>query len=220
MKILAVEFSSAQRSVAIVRDGGSGQGTVAGEVIDSSTGAGGALPLMEEVLRAAGLEREQIDGLAIGLGPGSYSGIRAAIALAQGWQLARDTKLVGISSADCLAADAQSAGVRGRISVVIDAQRDEFYLAGYVIDDGSCRAAAPLRLATRAGVREREAAGDVLIGPELTRWFPAGRILHPRAGTLGRLALARQDIVAGEKLEPIYLREARFVKAPPPRILP
>jgi tRNA threonylcarbamoyl adenosine modification protein YeaZ len=217
MKILALEFSSPQRSVAVL---GAGPGTLAGEVIDTSQGASGALPLIEEALRAAGLEREQIECLALGLGPGSYTGIRAAIALAQGWQLARDTKLLGISSADCLAAEAQSAGCHGRVNVVIDAQRDEFYVAPYEVDSRTCRAVAPLRLAALAEVRRHEQAGELLVGPEVTRWFPAGRILFPRAGTLGRLARERADFVPGDKLEPIYLRETRFVKAPPPRIVP
>ena len=44
--------------------------------------------MIEEALREAGLEREQIEVLAVGLGPGSYTGIRVALSLAQGWQLA------------------------------------------------------------------------------------------------------------------------------------
>jgi len=67
----------------------------------SSRQAGGtrALGMIESVLREAGLEREQIDVIAVGLGPGSYTGIRTALSIAQGWQLARGVKLLGISSA-------------------------------------------------------------------------------------------------------------------------
>ena len=54
----------------------------------------------------------------------------------------------------------------------------------------------------------------------MTHWFPTGRVLFPRAATLGQLARDRTDFVAGERMEPIYLRETRFVKAPPPRTLP
>jgi tRNA A37 threonylcarbamoyladenosine modification protein TsaB len=132
--------------------------------------------------------------------------------------LARHIRLVGISSAECLAAQAQADGFRGRAWVVIDAQRGEFYLAGYELTSEEHREISPLRLATLPEVREREAAGDTLIGPEVTRWFPDGRVVHPRAATSGRLAITRHDFVPGEKLEPIYLREARFVKAPPPRV--
>ena len=56
--------------------------------------------------------------------------------------------------------------------------------------------------------------------PIRTKWFPGGRIVFPRAAVLGQLALHRNNFVPGEKLEPIYLRETTFVKAPPPRIVP
>jgi hypothetical protein len=63
-------------------------------------------------------------------------------------------------------------------------------------------------------------AGATLIGPEVTKWFPAGRLVLPRAVTIARLAATRTDFLPGEKLEPIYLRETTFVKAPPPREVP
>jgi tRNA threonylcarbamoyladenosine biosynthesis protein TsaB len=191
-----------------------------GEVVETGPGATRALAMVEEVLREARLEREQIEGLALGLGPGSYTGIRAAIALAQGWQLAREVKLIGLSSAECLAAQVHAEGVSGRVNVVIDAQRDEFYLAVYEIGATGFREVAPLRVAGRADVNERAQAGETLLGPEITRWFPAGRVAFPRAATLGRLALGRDNFAPGETLQPIYLREPGFVKAPPPRIIP
>jgi len=65
----------------------------------------------------------------------------------------------------------------------------------------------------------RELVGNILIGPEVTRWFSNGRVVFPRAEMLGKLAFGRNDFVSGDKLEPIYLRQANFVKAPPPRTL-
>ena len=179
-----------------------------------------ATAMLDEVLRAAALEPGEIECVAVGLGPGSYAGIRGAVAAAQGWQLARGIKLLGMNSAECIAWQAHSESLRGRVSVVIDAQRGEVYLAGYELDSEGCRATSPLRLAGIAEARERERAGEMLIGPEGTRWSPAGRIVFPRAATLCRLASGRSDFVSGEKLEPIYLRETAFVKAPPPRQKP
>ena len=75
--------------------------------------------------------------IAVGLGPGSYTGIRAAIAMAQGWQLARGVKLLGVSSAEALAAQAQAENIFGRVNLVIDAQRGEFYLATWEISGGA-----------------------------------------------------------------------------------
>jgi len=64
--------------------------------------------------------------IAVGLGPGSYTGVRAAIALAQGWQLAREIKLLGVSSVEAIAVQAQAEKIFGRVNVVMDAQRNEF----------------------------------------------------------------------------------------------
>jgi len=218
MKILALEFSSPQRSVAVVH-GGAGAGPwCLGEAVETGAGATDALGLVEAALGQAQLDREQIECLAVGLGPGSYTGIRLAISLAQGWQLARPVRLLGISSAECLAAQAQAEGIIGRVELVIDAQRNEFYLATYDVEPQGRREIEPLRLATLADVHARQQAGARLFGPEVTTWFPGGRVLFPRAATLGQLARDRSDFVAGERLEPIYLREIRFVKAPPPRI--
>lgn len=217
MKILALEFSSPQRSVAVLN----GSTNSVSEVIENAPGhTMKPLGMVEHALQQTGLEREQIECLAVGLGPGSYNGIRAAIALAQGWQLARGVKLLGVSSAECIAAQAQAEGMSGTVWVVIDAQREEYYLGGWEIGERSLREISALRLATLQDAQEREQAGEVLIGPQVTRWFPRGRVVFPRAATVGRLALERSDFIAGEKLEPIYLRETKFVKAPPPRGLP
>jgi tRNA threonylcarbamoyl adenosine modification protein YeaZ len=217
MKILALDFSSPQRSVIVL----TAPDAVAHEILDSSPGRDmKPFSLIEAALRQAGLEREAIECMAVGLGPGSYTGIRVAVSLAQGWQLATGVKLLGISSVECIAAQAATDGANGKFSVVIDAQRGEFYLASYEAQNGAAREMTPLKLATRSEVEERERAGDQLVGPEVTRWFPNGRIVFPQAATLARLAATRSGFLPGEKLEPIYLRETTFIKAPPTRILP
>ncbi len=214
MKILALEFSSEHRSVAVLVEG-----AIRGTAMELGGRNTQALRLVEEALQQAGIEREEIGCLAVGLGPGSYAGIRAAIALAQGWQLARPVKLLGISSALGLAAKAQQEKIFGAVSLVIDAQRNEFYLARYEIEVFTLRETEPLRIASRAEVQIRSDAGDLLIGPEVTKWFLMGRNVFPHADALAVLALNRNESVAGEKLEPIYLRETAFVKAPPSRVI-
>jgi tRNA threonylcarbamoyl adenosine modification protein YeaZ len=220
MKILALEFSSPQRSVAVVQGRAEATRPASSEVVEGGGKATRAFSLIEGALRQAQLERQQIECLAVGLGPGSYTGIRVAIALAQGWQLAREVKILGLSSADAIAAQAQAEGLTGPVAVVIDAQRGEFYLATYEVSATGWREVQPLRLAGLVEVESAEGAGHVVVGPEATSWFPAARVVFPRASTLGRLALGRTDFVAGEHVEPIYLRPPAFVKAPPPRVLP
>jgi tRNA threonylcarbamoyladenosine biosynthesis protein TsaB len=214
MKILALEFSSSWRSVAVLN----GQSFAVGEVVSTASGeAIQPLAMVESALRQAGVEREQIEAIAIGLGPGSYNGIRAAIALAQGWQLARGVKLIGVSSAEGIVAQAGAEGVTGICYVVIDAQRGEFYVAGYEVNDQAAHEVSALHLTGFDEVRRLEQAGEILVGPDVTRWVSGGRPIFPRAATLGRIALGRQHFVTGDKLKPIYLRETAFVKAPPAR---
>jgi len=221
MKILALEFSSPLRSVAVTSAAPALPGRLSwSEVAETRGRAAKPLSMIEEALRQAQLERAHIECVAVGLGPGSYNGVRTAIALAQGWQLAGAVKLVGISSAQCVAAQAQTEGLAGRVAVVIDAQRGEFYLGSYEISAQGCSEVRPLRLATMADAQQCQNAGEQIIGPEVTNWFPAGRVAVPRAANLARLASGRSDSVSAEKLEPIYLRETNFVKTLPPRILP
>lgn len=212
MKILALEFSSSRRSVAVADDGGA--------LLGSSARSEGrdTIALIEEALAQAGSEREEIGLLAVGLGPGSYAGIRAAVALAQGWQIGREVKTLGLSSVACLAADAQSLGLRGEINIVIDAQRNEFYVARFQIEADELRVIEPLRLAACAEI-ELLAAKASVAGPDLASWFPTATHLFPDAATLARLAAAQTDFIPADRLEPIYLRATAFVKAPPPRII-
>ncbi len=219
MKILALEFSSDQRSVAVV-EGGAGEVSVPlGTAVETATRHTHAFAMIEQALQQAGLEREQIECIAVGLGPGSYAGIRTAIAIAQGWELARGVRLLGISSVETLAAQAHSAKLTDRVGVVIDAQRGEFYLAGYELDAAGPRCVEVLRLATLEEAQARARDGATLIGPEANRWFPSARVMFPDAATIAQLAAGRTDFVTGDKLEPVYLRETSFVKAPPPRFI-
>ncbi len=188
-------------------------------MVETGERATHAFSLIEAALREGKLEREQIECIALGVGPGSYTGIRAAIAVAQGWQLAREVKIVAVSSVECIAEQARAAGLTGRIGVVVDAQRNEFYLAQYELTAECCREAQPLQIVSLAQVQAVQPS-HTLVGPEVNKWFPAGRTFFPAASVLGRLALERNDFLPGEKLEPIYLRETTFVKAPPPRSFP
>lgn len=221
MNLLAIECSSDDRSVAVARDGRI--------LASASRRAGRSTPLFEMItgiLAEAGLEPAAIDVLALGLGPGSYTGIRGAIAAAQGWALGRGTRLLGINSATACAHRARQLGHRGPTAVVIDAQRGEFYLATFELgepaeNDPAPTVLSPLRLATRADVEQALRDGLQLVGPEpgVSCGFAITPVV-PHAESVAALALARTDWVNPERLEPIYLRETAFVKAPTPAALP
>lgn len=210
MKILAVEFSSERRSVAVVEDG-----RVLGEAFEM--GGRAAIALVERALAESKVEREQIECVAVGIGPGSYTGIRGAISLAQGWQLARQVKLLGISSVECIAAQARREKVFGTIAVVVDAQREEFYLAEYAVALNGIEEFKVLRIVPAAEVKRLADGGAVIIGPDSGAYSAAANpaVIFPEAAMLGQIASKRTDFVPGEKLEPIYLRETTFKKVTP-----
>lgn len=186
---------------------------------DSEKEKGPLSPIASLIDEFPGL-REEIECIAIGIGPGSYTGIRMAIAIAQGWQLARAIKTIGISTVEVLVEQARVSGISGSVHVVIDAQRGEFYLATYDVTASGWTESEKLRLASLEDVKSRSASDGVIIGPEVDRWFPEGRVVRPDAVVLARLAAKRNSFIAADSLEPIYLRETSFVKAPPPRIVP
>ena len=208
MKILAIEFSSDHRSVAVL-DGA--QLLAEQTVIEGRDTA--AVALIESALGQAAVGRTEIDCIAVGIGPGSYTGIRAAIALTQGWQLALGVKVLGVDSLEALANGEQAAGRRGEITLAVDAQRGEFYLAKYELVDVGIRNVEPMHLAKRAEYEVLLAAGQPVIGPGMGDNFPA-------AEHVGRLAAERNYFVEASELSPVYLRQVDFVKAPPPREIP
>lgn len=215
MILLAFECSTDDRSVAVARDG---------VVLASATRRGGRstplLAMVDEVLRSAGAERRDVGVLALGLGPGSYTGIRGSIAVAQGWSLVREVRLLGVDSSFACAHRARALGHRDRVAIVIDAQRGEFYVATFELRDEGVVPEAALRLARRDEIEALATAGHQLIGPELAALGLTGVSVAPDAAALVEVAHGRAEFIEPERLEPIYLRAVAFVKAPPPRIVP
>jgi tRNA threonylcarbamoyladenosine biosynthesis protein TsaB len=205
MTILALEFSSEQRSVAVAVDG-----SVLHEAIETGGRGTTAFAMIDKVLSGAKLEREQIQVIGVGLGPGSYTGIRTAIALAEGWKLAREVRVTGVSSVAAIVAVAQAEKILGPVTVVINAQREEFYCATYDIAETEWTETAPLKILSRADVLS-VSQGRLMIGPEAPK-FPGGRLIFPSATAVAKLVFARNDGQGRETLEPIYLRETSFVK--------
>jgi tRNA threonylcarbamoyl adenosine modification protein YeaZ len=213
MKILALEFSPPERTVAVVVDG-----EVRGFGVDGEPRSSVAFALMAQVLSDAGLNAADIDCVAVGLGPGSFAGTRMAIAIAQGWQLARGTKLLGVSSAEAIARLAQRQGILGTVNIVFDAQRNEAFAARYVVRADELSAVDSIALLTPEIQARRREAGEIFLKADGGPWSQAGaRTLFSEARMVGQMAELRNDFVPGAELEPVYLRKAEFLKAPSPR---
>jgi tRNA threonylcarbamoyladenosine biosynthesis protein TsaB len=99
------------------------------------------LGLVDEALAAVGLELGELDRLGVGVGPGSFTGLRIGIATARALAQAADLPLAGVSTLDVLAAAAADELEPGRaVLAVIDAGRGEGFAAGF--RDGRALAAA------------------------------------------------------------------------------
>lgn len=203
MKILALDFSTLRRSAATL-DISNGKARILSSITQEAQRAGSPFPLISEALAA--LAPAEIEAIALGLGPGSYTGIRSSLAIAQGWNLARNIPAAGVSSAEAIAFTAWEGGVRGEVEVVIDAQRNEVYSAIFDLTPTHVQTVRALQILSQPATKR-------LIGPEASRWSSDGLLIEPTATAIGKIA-AGTKFGPPELLEAIYLRESSFVKAP------
>lgn len=208
VKILALEFSTAWRSVALLENG------TMQTLEEPPPNRRPAFDLIAGLLR--GLNPGEIDRLALNLGPGSYTGVRLGISIAQGWAFARPVSITAFNTFEILVKQLREAGRTGMVHLVLDAQRNEFLVASYRLFTDRAVEVEPCRILSRPDTAARGEAGELLMGPGITRWFPGGEELYPKAATLARLALTSDRIFPAGEIEPFYGREVTFVKSVKP----
>ncbi|MGB4858185.1 MAG: tRNA (adenosine(37)-N6)-threonylcarbamoyltransferase complex dimerization subunit type 1 TsaB [Dokdonella sp.] len=128
MKLLAIETATEFCSVALLWDG---QLISRGELAPRRH-AEILLPMCNEVLAEAGVARNQLDAIAVGCGPGAFTGVRLAISAAQGIALGIDRPIVAVSSLAALAMCAPDNGAP--TLAIIDARMGEIYAGCFVRD--------------------------------------------------------------------------------------
>lgn len=135
------------------------------------------LPRIDEAVSSLGLARADIACVAVGRGPGSFTGVRIAMATAKGVASALGVPLVGLSSLDAVAWEAWRAGVRGSVLVVADAMRREVYPVDYSLDGaGACRLSRDRVVKAEDFAREHEpervprVSGVQVIGDALRKY--------------------------------------------------
>jgi tRNA threonylcarbamoyladenosine biosynthesis protein TsaB len=191
--VLAFDTATDHATSALVDDG-----EVLGE---RSSRASTLLADVDALLRQAGAHPSDLSALAVGVGPGSFTGIRIGLAAARGLALALDLPAAGVSTLDALAAGAPGA------TPVIDAKRGEVFVPGP-------RAVAPAALEVEPGavyvgdgaVRYRdllEEAGAVVPPDDDERHVPRARF-H---------ALLARDFGSVELVQPLYVRLPDAVEA-------
>ncbi len=161
MKLLAFETATEACSVALYVDG---QVLERFEVAPRRH-AELSLPWAEQLLAEAGIRRNQLDGIALSRGPGAFTGVRLAIAIAQGIALALDRPLLPVSTLQTLAMRAPHSAPQ--VLASIDARMGEIYAASFMRD---------------AGGELRLQGSEVVIAPEAFE-LPAGDSQWAGVGT-------------------------------------
>lgn len=215
MKLLAFETATEACSVAVY---------VEGEVherfeLAPRRHAELSLPWAEQLLAEAGIARSQLDAIALGRGPGAFTGVRLAIAIAQGIALALDRPLIPVSTLQALALRAPEG--HDHVLASIDARMGEVYVARQQRLDGVWQLQG----------EEVVCAPEAVKLPDGSRWYGVGtgfgaaegllanRLEHQLEGVDAQalphasdvLALAvpmfeRGEVMAPERVEPAYLR--------------
>lgn len=124
--LIAIETSTESCSAALLRDGT----LVERSELAPRRHAELILPMIESVLDEAGLSRRELDAVAVGRGPGAFTGVRLGVSVAQGLALGLDIPVVPVSSLAALAQDA-SARAGETILALIDARMGEIYAGSF-----------------------------------------------------------------------------------------
>ena len=214
MKLLAIETATEACSVALSIDGELRERF---EIAPRRHGAL-VLPWADALLAEAGIAKSQLDAIAVGRGPGAFTGVRLAVAIAQGIALALDRPVVAVSTLAALAmrCDGES------ILAAIDARMGEIYRAAFTRDaDGLVAPLGPEQLARPdapvlpdgcdwVGIGSGFSADDgalvKALGDRLLRCDPTALPHAADVAHLAARAFANGEAVAPEHLEPAYLR--------------
>jgi len=220
MKLLALDTSTDTLSIAVQH----------GSAIWTHSSAGGAqasqrlIPEIETLMAQAGLSYRQLDAIALGRGPGSFTGLRTACAVAQGLALGAHLPILPIDTLMALAQEAhQLASSQGlaatRILAALDARMGQVYANYYTFDSGLCSIGKENRLVNPENLLSPNDTFDLLAGnirptldAQLSPQALALPSLHCLPSARAMLDLAPRLIAAGQlcaaqDAQPLYIRD-------------
>lgn len=219
MNLLALDTATEACSVALWR---SGHDLIERFELTPRGHALRLLPMIEDVLAEAGMRRRDLDAIAVGRGPGSFTGVRLAISVAQGIALGLDRPVLTVSSLAALALSVAADYPTATLLACIDARMGEVYVGCYRRNEAGLISRIGAEAVGPADQVALAASDDwVVVGsgwaayPEAlaarigTPCFADG-LRYPRASmvaTLAAAAFARGEGVAPELALPVYLRD-------------
>ena len=230
LKILALETSAEYCSVSLRI----GEQATSADKLAGQKHSELLLPMIDELLNAACLRVHDLDAVAFGAGPGSFTGIRIGLATANGLGWALDRMVIGISTLEAVAAGA-STGLSGGVVALLDARRGELFGARFVRRQGRLEADGDAVCASPATVIDSLLRpGDRVVGDGAERYRADFLTLAPRAEVVTletpialevarlaspRVGPARASGSGGHQraVWPTYLREPHIRKAGQPR---
>ena len=215
MNILALDTSMSVCSAAVLRDDGAGHALIAHDAEMARGHAEALMPMVAEVMAEAKLRFDELDLIAATQGPGSFTGVRIAIAAALGLALVTRARLYGTDSLTVMARVALAAGTepKGPFAVAADARRGMLYFGLY--DETGQRLDGPLLVAPDEAVDLLPNALCVAVGSGAALLADAaarrGRFLDAKLPELQPSAAALAEIARSSDgsfptLRPLYLR--------------
>ncbi len=225
MKLLAFDTSTDGMSIAVSRDDGAAAGLWQLQGEGGAKASRGLIAGVLELMRQSGMELRELDAICFGCGPGSFTGLRTACAVAQGLAFGAGVPVLPVNSLLALAEEARHSALAearsGQVTALLDARMDEIYSATFAFDAGIWRELQPAMLVKPEAVAlpvpsagEAVAAGNAFAayGERLSGLPAAAARIQalPQAAALLRLApqlLAAGKAVAAEHALPTYIRD-------------
>lgn len=210
MKILALDSATSACSVALWQDGT----VLAHRFAEMARGQSEVLvPMVAEVMGEAGMGFDQLDLLAVTVGPGAFTGIRIGLSTARALALAAGKALAGIATTEAVAAAVPEGERQGRtVLVLLESRREEIWVQAFsaLLEPlGEVAALTPLQVAA-LDLGPVVLAGDArdLVAPLMPSASLASSIGAPDAAQVAALAARRWADGSALAPEPLYLRPA------------
>ena len=227
--ILALDTSSEACSAAVIKDG---KITSVYAVVPRDH-TRKIIPMIQQVLEESETETHQLNAIAFGRGPGSFTGLRIAAGVTQGLAYGLDIKVIPVSTLEAMALEvsASSSDKCSHVVTAIDARMDEVYWGAFEVKDGQVNALQAEQVCKPEAVKLPEIQGFSGVG---TGWGFLSRMpdtvqasitvtddtLLAKAEYIARIAeskYAAGDLISADQAIPVYLRDTVTWKKLPGR---